>query len=467
MRIGIRVALLVSAMALASCGSGSNDSSTTPIAVTPAPAPTPTPAPTPPPTPAPSPTAPTGNTISTEAGSALIGALQYDAGNGQTARWATDYSGRFPPADGWLATNSLVSAGFNPDYTRAIYALSTVGIDRDSQLLISSTAPAGATVVSPLTGLIGNVGSQSTTRAALQLGTTYAGAADSDLLTTSGVGTGSGDILAANVRTVLLWRVVDASMFGLGALAQTYTPFNLVNRNTEIGTFVRANPSVQLYTQAGAEQLLRATGQRAIDDATFHALAHLITIYAQATAAIASDRSQATRYMLGIEGYLDELIRGLRSNQGTPAYAARVEALTAADVAAGVATFALPAFTSGRTFFAGPDFDFLAPGTSGSRPNFNQNRIAPASSPATYGWAENDFTFNPTSLNFDADYYVARIVSVTVPAEFAGKISASAQSPTQLSYTALAGFRGTAYFDYLVDDGAGHQATARFFLIVR
>jgi hypothetical protein len=405
--------------------------------------------------------------ISTEAASPVIGVLEYKGGNNQSARWATDYSGRFPPTNGWLATTSIISAGFTPDYTRAGYALSAVGIDRDTQLLLSSTAPAGATVVSPLTGLVDNVGSQQTTRTALQLDTApFAVPATTDLLTTSATGTGAGPILAANVRTVLLWRMVDASMFGIGALPQTYTPFNLVNRNEAIAAFVRANPAVRLYTEAGAEQLLRATGVRTIDDVTFRAMAHLVAIYSQATTAISADPSQATRYMLGIPGFLDEQIRRLRANQGDGTYAARVQALTAADVTAGVASFALPAFTAGGTLFAGPDFDFLAAGATGSRPNFDQGRLG-AGAVSTYGWAENDFTFNPATLNFDNDFYVARIVSVSVPAQFAGKISASAQGDTGLSYAALPGFTGTAYFDYVVRDDLGHQTPARFFLIVR
>jgi hypothetical protein len=462
MRKQLNAVLLASTLALAGCGSDSSSPTLTPTAT---PAPTPTPVLTPAPTP--TPTAPAGITISTESASPLIGALQFTSGSAQTARWATDYNGNFPPKTGWLATNSVVSAGFTPDYTHATYALSAVGIDRASQLLLSSTAPAGATVVSPLTGLVGAVGNQATARAALQLNSTYAVPADADLLTTSGAGTNSGQILAANVRTVLLWRLVDASIFGVGAVPQTYTPFNLVNRNDEIAAFIKANPTVQLYTEGGAEQLLRATGSRAIDDATYRALAHLVSIYAQATSVIGNDPEQAGRYMLGIEGYLDEWIRKVRANQGTALYSAQVQTLTAADVATGVAGFALPAFANEGTFFAGPDFDFLAPGASGSRPNFNQNRLAPASAPATYGWAENDFTFNPTTLDFDPDYYVARIINVSVPAAFSGKITASAQGNTGLIYSALAGFTGTAYFDYLVDDGSGHQRTARFFIIVR
>jgi hypothetical protein len=239
----------------------------------------------------------------------------------------------------------------------------------------------------------------------------------------------------------LLWRLVDASIFGVGAVPQTYTPFNLVNRNDEIAAFIKANPTLQLYTEGGAEQLFRATGSRAIDDATYRALAHLVSIYAQATSVIGNDPEQAGRYMLGIEGYLDEWVRKVRANQGTALYSAQVQTLTAADVATGVAGFALPAFANEGTFFAGPDFDFLARGASGSR--------------------------NPTTLDFDPDYYVARIINVSVPAAFSGKITASAQGNTGLIYSALAGFTGTAYFDYLVDDGSGHQRTARFFIIVR
>lgn len=463
MRSARNVLPLALAAVLAGCGSGG--STPTPTSTpTPSPTPAPTPSPTPTPTPTPTPAAPAGITLSSEAGAALVGAVQY-GGNGQTARWATDYSGHFPPSDGWLAGNGIVTPGFTPDYTKPLYPLSADGFDRNSQFLISTTAPAGATVVSPLTGLIAAVGSQDAVRPALQLDSgPYAIPSSTDLLTTSGVGTGSGPILAANVRLLALWRINDAVHYGVGAYPQIYTPFNLVNRNEAIAAFIKANPAVQLYTEAGAQQLLRASGAYGIDDASYQAFAHLVSIYAQATTAINADPGQAARYTLGIEGFLDYWIRQVRSK---PTTAPTVLALTSADVAAAVSSFALPPFVSGGTFFAGPQFDFLSPGASGGRANFDQSRLAPASVTPTYGWAENEFTFNPATLNFDSDFYTARIVGVTVPSAFAGKITASASGDTSLVYAAAAGFTGTAYFDYVVSDGSGHQTTARFFLVVR
>ncbi|MFZ3483413.1 hypothetical protein [Sphingomonas sp. 3-13AW] len=465
MKLATRMMLLASAITLGGCMNSEGNSSPTPTA-TATPTPTPTPSPTPTPTPSPTPTAPAGVAILTESTSPLIGTLEYRGGAGQTARWATDYDGRFPPTNGWLAPDSILSPGFTPDYARAGYALSAIGIERDTRLLLSSTAPAGATLVSPLTGLIDQVGSQQATRAALQLNNApFAVSATADLLTTSGRGAGAGPILAANVRTVLLWRMVDASMVDPGASPQAYTPFNLVNRNEAIAALIRAHPGVALYTEAGAEQLLRATGVRGIDDATVRAMAHLVAIYAQATTAISTDPAQATRYMLGITGFLDEQIRLLRVNQGDPSFAARAQALTVAYVVSCVLGLEMPAFEAGGRFFAGPDFAFLAPGESGSRPNFDQGRLGGGTRP-TYGWAENDFTFNPKTLVFDNDHCVATIVSVSVPSQFAGKITASAKGPTELAYAALPGFRGIAHFDYVVKDDLGHFTTARFFVIV-
>ena len=451
-----RILFAASTAMIASCDTGQSTPDPTPI-------PSPVPTPTPTPTASPTPPTPAGLTITNEATSPLVGALQYTdvSGNG-TARWATDLNGRFPPGGTPLAPGSVVSAGFNPDYSRAIYRLSATGIDRASTLLISATAPAGATIVSPLTSLIDTVGSQAAVRAALQLDSgPYAIPGTLDLTSTSGVTPPSGAIIAANFRAILLSQAVYVAGRGIGAL--DYTPFTLQNRETQISAFIQANPSARLLTQAGAERLLRTYGDRSIDDAVYAAMAHLVTIYADAALAIHTDPSQGTRYMLGLQSVFFFRMERLRIDPGS---AATVSALTPEDVSSAVSAFAdYPGFVQSGTLFAGPDFDFLAPGASGSRRRWDQSRDG-SGQRRTTGYAENDFTFNTGSLVFESVYTRGGLVSVSVPVANAGQISAGMQGST-ITYQALPGFTGTTYFNYVISDERGQQATARFYVIVR
>lgn len=432
------------------------------------PSPTPAPAPTPTPTPTPTPSAtptPTGITVSSEAVSGVVGTVQYSEVSGTgTARWATDYAGRFPTADPRVVPGSVVSSGFQPDYSRLLYRLSATGVDRNSRLLISATAPAGASVVSPVTSLIDVVGSQAVVRTSLQLDSgTYAIPASVDLTTTSAASAGSaaGPILAANFRALLLSQAVYVVQRGEGAL--DYTPFFFQNQDAEVGAFVRANPSVRLFTEAGAAQLLHAYGFRTIDSATYAAMAHLIAAYAEAAVAIQSDPTQSTRFLLGLQSFFFYRMERLRID---PTTAGAVQALTPQALAQELSAFAdYPAFSSSGTLFAGPDFDFLAPGATGSRRRWNQERDGHGQRRTT-GYAENDFTLNRTTLSFESVYTRGGLVSVTVPTANANQIRASSNGAT-IEYQALPGFTGTTYFEYVTADELGQQAIGRFYIFVR
>lgn len=464
MRSTFKFLFLLGTATLTSCGSDSNQS--TPITtIPPVNTPTPTPTPSPTPTPAPAPTAsiPTGMTISSEATSPVVGVLQYAEASGSgTAKWTTDVDGHFPSRTPILGTSSIISAGFAPDYNQAVYKLSTTGIDRASRLLISATAPAGATTVSPITSLIDRVGSQSAVRAALQLDSgSYAVPSSVNLLTTSGTSTASGPILAANVRAVMLSQAIYVAQRGIGAL--DYTPFVFQNRESEIATFIRSDATVQLFTEPGARELLKAYGDRTISETTYAAMAHLIVIYADAATAIQSDPGQGTRYLLGLQSFFFDKMESLRTDSGS---ATAVQALSASDIATALAAFAdYPSFIQTGTLFAGPDFAFLAPGASGSRRRWDQSRDG-SGQIRTTGYAENDFTLNPSTLAFESVYTRGALISVTVPAANAAKISAGMQNST-ITYHALPGFTGTTYFDYVISDDLGQQAAARFYVIVR
>lgn len=426
------------------------------------PAPVPTALPTV--TPSSTPTSnPTGITITAESATPLIGVLKYGETTGiGTAQWATDYTGRFPSLEPRVLPGGVVSVGFIPDYERALYRLSATGVDRGSRLLVSATAPAGATVVSPLTSLVDSAGSQTVVRSALQMNAgAYTLPVLTDLTNTSGVQTDSGPLAAANVRALMLSQAVY--VVGRGAGALDYIPFNLASREAQIGAFIRANPTVLLYTEAGAAQLLRANGDRSVDDAAYQAIAHLVAVYAEASQAVQADLGQGTRYMLGLQGFFLYWAAQVRT---VPSASATVQGFTAATVAAAVGTFAdYPAFTATGTLFAGPDFDFLAPGASGARERWDRSRNG-SGQIRTPGYAENDFTLNPDTLSFDTVYTRGGLVSVTVPPANAAQISATANGAT-IVYRALPGFVGVTYFDYTISDDRGQQATARFYIVVR
>jgi len=329
--------------------------------------------------------------------------------------------------------------------------------------MMSATAPAGASVVSPVTSLIDIAGSQGAVRTALQLDSgAYAIPASVDLTTTSAAGAGSvtGAILAANFRALLLAQAVYVVQRGDGAL--DYTPFYFQNQDAEVGAFIRANPSVRLLTEAGATQLLRAYGFRTIDNATYAAMAHLVVAYAEAAVAIQSDPAQGTRFLLGLQSFFFRRMERLRID---PSTAAAVQALTPQALAQELSGFAdYPAFSPSGTLFAGPDFDFLAPNAVGSRPRSNQARNGHGQMRTT-GYSENDFVLNPTTLALDVLFTGGGLISVTVPPANANQIRVSARNNT-IEYQALPGFTGTTYFEYVTSDGLDQRATARFYVIV-
>jgi len=433
-----------------------------------APAPTPTPSPSPTPTPA-------ATRFQIEGAGPVIGEVRFYprgvvvSGGSDYSAFGTDrngvfYRGLFSPINFPYSPIPFVDDGSN--------AILAFGIDKTSGLTLSQmTAPAGATVISPLTTLIYGTGDQSLTKRALQLdsGGFALGDRDRDLRTFSWVrAVASADamevadarrIRAANIRlTAFLYAI---QQFGYGPGYSTFSYTTLFGTDAPVlAEILKAQPTLRIYTEAGAEAVLRALPRNPSNpgkyrDDVIAAAAHLITLYSVAIGPIEADDDVAASYMLGIQGYLLRALWDL-SSANTAEAATRVQAIGISEVYAAVAPFAEHPALSSNSLFPEPDFFFVAPGGTATIPFYDPN------SNGSVSLASNDMTWF-----VESNKYPLSLVGVTVPSRFEPAIAVTPQTGGALVIQAKAGFNGVAWFDYEVKTPGGISASSRAYVIVK
>jgi hypothetical protein len=351
-------------------------------------------------------------------------------------------------------------------------AIAAFGIDKTSGLLLSQmTAPAGSTVISPLTTLIYATGDQSLTKRALQLdsGSFALGDQDRDLRTFSWVRANAGGnaldvadarrIRAANIRLHALLYAIQQFGYGPGYSTFYYTTFFAPDVPV-LAEILKANPTVRLYTQAGAETVLRAlppnpSNRNKYRDDVIAAAAHLMTLYSVAIGPVEADEDVAASYMLGVQGYLLRVLWEL-SSANTAEAAARVQAMAMSDIYTAVAPFAEHPVLSSNKLFPEPDFFFVAPGGVATIPFYD-----PFSN-GSVSLASNDVTWF-----VQPDGYPLSLVGVTIPSRFEPAIAVTPQTGGGLVIQAKAGFSGVAWFDYEVRTPGGISASSRAYVIVK
>lgn len=418
------------AAALSACGGGgsSGASGSGVTAVTP----TPTPAP---PAPTPTPSA----TYIVEAISPVVASISFYPGGvvasgADAATWYTNIAGVFT----FGQTDSVIRASSGnariSDY-RAIHALSAFGYDKATRTYLILAAPAGATTVSPITSLIYYSGSESAVRSSLGMapGGSYPLSADIDLKTYSATREGNGAVLGAYIRTILLGIAISVEpgaqaepIYALGARA--------------LPDFIKANPSLDLFSAEGCERLLRAFWGTRYNAATYRAAAHLVRTYAEAIRAVHTDPSAAPLYLHGVSGVLYPAIERLL-NANSPDAAARALSLTPADFSRALAPFADGLAFPASLFVPDPDYVRLAPGGEVTLARFGNEGIANS----YYG----DFAFwvGPTQYGITSDQN--ELISVAVPAAYAGAIEAEIVETNRIRIRAKPGFVGIARMDYI------------------
>lgn len=446
-----------------SCGGGSGGGAGTVVAPSPSPAPTPTPT-------------PAATRFQVEGAGPTIAEIRFYPG-GVVVSGGPDYSAFGTDRNGVFYRGLPIPSQINFPYSPSPFvddgsnAIAAFGVDKASGLpLFQMTAPAGSTVVSPLTTLIYATGDQALTKRALQLDSQGFALGDPsrDLRTFSWVreiGTvNAGDmadarrIRAANIRLHAFLYAVEQFRAG-----PNY-PFFYTTRSgpdvPALAAVLKANPAIRLYTDAGAEAVLRGlpryqSNPGGYRDDVIAAAAHLITIYAVAIGPIAADDDVAASYMLGIQGYLLRALWEL-TYANTAGAAARVQAMGVSDIYPAVAPFAEHPALSQNKLFPVPDFFFVAPGGTATIPFYD-----PFSN-GSVSLASNDMTWF-----VQPDGYPLSLVGVTVPSRFEPSIAVTPQTGGALRIQAKAGFSGVAWFDYEVRTPGGISASSRAYIIVK
>lgn len=442
----------------ASCGGGNSGGSGTVVA----PAPTPSPAPTSTPTPA-------VTQYQVEGAGPVFAEIRFYP-RGVVMSGSNDFSAFTTGGNGEFYYPVVVPvSGALIDYSS--YALAAFGVDSASGLpLIQMTAPAGSTVVSPLTTLIYAIGDQALTKRVLQLdGPGFAlDDPNRDLRTFSWVravhSANAADVVdahrvrAANIRLRAFLYAVDQFRGGphYSFFYETTFPPDL----SAVAAVLKGDPTIRFYTDAGAEAVLRALPRHASNSSRYRddvivAAAHLITLYAAAIGPSVSDDDVAASYMLGLQGYLLRALWEL-TYANTAEAAERVQAMTVSDIYSAVAPFAEHPALSQNKLFAVPDFFFVAPGGTATIPFYDPGSNGSAS------LASNDFSW---FIHPDGD--PMSLVGARVPPRFAGAIAVTQQPGGALLIEAKAGFSGVAWFDYEVRTPAGVAASSRAYVVVK
>jgi hypothetical protein len=447
----------------ASCGGGSGGGSGTVVAPTPTPSAAPTPA-------------PAITQYQVEGAGPVIAQVRFYprgvvvSGGSEYSAFGTDRNGVFYQG---LSSQSQIVLPYStiPFVDDGSNAIAAFGMDKTSGLLLSQmTAPAGSTVVSPLTTLIYATADQALTKRALQLDTQSFALDDPsrDLRTFSWVRATQGAnadvadarrVRAANIRLLAFLYAIQQFQYGPGYSTFYYTTFFGIDVPM-LANILKANPTIRLYTNAGAEAVLRALPPNPANSGKYRddviaAAAHLITNYSVAIGPIQADDDIAASYMLGIQGHLLRTLWELTSANTADA-AARVQAIGVSDIYPAVAPFAEHPALSPNKLFPVPDFFFVASGGTTTIPFYD-----PFSN-SSVSLASNDMTWF-----VQPDGYPLSLVGVTVPPRFEPAISVTPQTGGALSIQAKAGFSGVAWFDYEVRTPGGISASSRAYVVVK
>lgn len=450
------------ALVMTGCGGGSSSGASAPPVATPAPAPTPAPTPTPPPV-----------VLTAEGAYPLLADYRFfpngfGSPNEQASR-PSDRQGRYPVQAG--TPMFTTQFGSVPADYRAV-AKTAFGIDTADGQTAAASAPAGATTVSPLTTLL--TGTNTEARLERQLGiigTGFATTADRELLTfVPSAALASGDANAASDAERLIMHNIRVMILAaaLQTAASPPDPSGTKIYNYDgVRRYLEAAPNDLFFSNQGLIPFLRSVdfGGRfpvpVYRDDVVEAAARLIVTYSFAMGLRIESREEAAQFKLGIWGYLAPQLTRL-FDENSAAAAARVGAITNADVLNGIAVFGShPAIDVNDSFFPQPDFYLIAPGATRVVPPVDEgfNGDGPLNS--------NDVHAQPSAS--DGNHFVpgrSTVTDVSVPAANAGQVTATRAADGTVTIRAAPGFSGVTFFEYTVSHQQGDVERARVYVIV-
>lgn len=433
------------ALALAGCGGGGGGSGGSP-------APTPSPAPVATPTPTPTPAA---SAFSVFGLGPAVATIFVDVnGNGSFSdnadEWFyTNRNGEF----GRNAPGLPTAVGLDVPPAQPIYRLRANGYDKITGQPMILSAPVGATVISPLTSLIDEVGSQATVRQALGLDSgPLALRAQTDLLKFDAAKElqSSDPLVAQDARRIM--------GINLRLLSLAQVPSYTVNVSAP-----NAATSVAIYRIL--KEVIAERGSANLDDRTTIAevikrssevpgvvLGHLdletdefAQFFAFAPASFA-DAEAMYRHDLLFRMFVLKETQAAR--QGYPTV------VNAGVLATMMGYFASqPRPNTDANFYALPDYDEFVGTTMTMRDCVMSPKLPGCNDPEYSGFAFGSFIDR------------TRVVEVSVDAQNSGKITALLNPDGSVTVSRKPGFVGLAYFDYRVESNPGAlQATGRYYM---
>jgi hypothetical protein len=480
MRMAKGLAALCAVFILTSCGGdgGSSGTGSTPAPVTP------------PMTPPMTPTDPAPIVPATPVGPATIRAF---AGTkaaayyifwenpdfpGQTAEGFGTRDGLYYPGFSSQIFPFSISLGLNVTSDLSAKYKTVDVIDQSTSRFLTLRGVQAARVVTPITSLLYLTNEQERLKQQLGLhnnGTAGLQASDPDLLAydavtglsdgNSGIRQDAARILAANVRALSM-------AVAAGVINQGLSPYGQATSFDRVENFLRLAPTRYIFNSIDMTTLATSAAQSAPTGAIradlLAAAGHLIQTYANTVPTQLSDDDQVAKYTAGIYGWLvPELSELLRENSAAAATAAMAQ--TPGQVEIAIARFGqrLP-FNQDGQIFAATDFYRL---TNGSTLRLSQNIAATASpydQPLFLPSYNDHYIFNAPSGNIRSfpSFLNGGVRSISIPAANQNEISAQISNGDVL-ISAVGGFRGVSYFDYVTSETGYGQATGRVFVSVR
>lgn len=382
-----------------------------------------------------------------------------------------DRQGKYPIQSGQALFR--VTFGSVPSNYASV-AKTAFGIDASAGMLLSNAAPADATVISPLTTLL--VGSNNEAKLETQLGingSVFGLAVDRPiksfvptdaLASTDPTVLADGERLLAHHIRVLAVAAAFEHMTSAASDPSGTKSYNIGG----VRSYLDTAPSQFLYTNANMAALLSTVNFGGISPQPVYrsdvlsAAAHLVNAYASAIGVRIANRQQATRFTLGIWGYLvPELTRLLKANDA--ATASEILALTSQQVLDATVRFneQLP-FDPNDNFFPAPDFYPIPRGGAYIVPavDVGSNGDGPLNS--------NDIHIEPNIS--DGNHFfpgTSQVTAVTIPTNNFTEISAVLNADGTVTIRPSASFTGVTYFDYTVRHSRGDVEQGRVYVLVR
>ena len=470
------------ALVLASCGGGGGGGGGS-AGGTPAP----TPAPAPAPAPAPS------STARVYATSLATGLIEFTSGDldtfgqyftlGFTARDGRYYPGH---ANAIAAYTGIGDApGVNPMGDYALRFKRTRVIDHETGVQIHMNAPADVRMVTPVTAMLAAPGSTAA-KLKTQLGITgslFGMVADPDLATYDAIAeAASGDanraadaarMHAANLRVLAIMSALGAiptgSLYTAVGIDMSYgdlrpaltptegvatrclaaAPAQFIFQNDRMSSVIQCYLDNIVLTQPTPPPFLK------LSTAKIRAIAHLIDGYAAAMPVRLETSVEKARWLLGINGYLRPMV-GRVVTDSTDDAAQAVLALVAISptILAETSRYAeFYRYNDAGLYMPSPDFFVLA-GVSSL--TFNDQSLT-GNDAVLANQRFNTRGFDPAG---------GSVESVGVPAANASELSVMQISRGIYTVTALNGFKGVSYFDYVAKASNDEQRTTRVYVRV-